>query len=105
QPSAFGASQAQSTIARMVSGSRVQVQAQSKGLLLSGFVSNAADSAQAVAIAKGYIGEGQVVENQLSVQAPVQVSLDVRIAQMSRQVVQNLGVNWGALGNIGRIGT
>jgi pilus assembly protein CpaC len=105
QPSAFGASQAQSTIARMVPGSRVQVQAQSKGLLLSGFVSNAADSAQAVAIAKGYVGENQLVENQLSVQAPVQVSLEVRVAQMSRQVVQNLGVNWGALGNVGRIGT
>jgi pilus assembly protein CpaC len=105
QPSAFGASQAQSTIARMVPGSRVQVQAQSKGLLLSGFVSNAADSAQALAIAKGYVGEGQAVENQLGVQAPVQVSLEVRVAQISRQVVQNLGVNWGALGNIGRIGT
>jgi pilus assembly protein CpaC len=105
QPSAFGASQAQSTITRMLPGSRVQVQAQSKGLLLSGFVSNASDSAQAVAIAKGYLGENQIVENQLSVQAPVQVSLEVRVAQMSRQVVQNLGVNWGALGNVGRIGT
>jgi pilus assembly protein CpaC len=105
QPSAFGASQAQSTSTRMVPGSRVQVQAQSKGLLLSGFVSNASDSAQAVAIAKGYLGENQIVENQLSVQAPVQVSLEVRVAQMSRQVVQNLGVNWGALGNVGRIGT
>jgi pilus assembly protein CpaC len=105
QPSAFGASQAQSTIARMVGGSRVQVQAQSKGLLLSGFVGSASDAAQAAAIAKGYIGEGQFVENQLTVQSPIQVSLEVRVAQVSRQVVQNLGVNWGALGNIGRIGT
>jgi pilus assembly protein CpaC len=105
QPSAFGASQAQSTIARMVPGSRVQVQAQSKGLLLSGFVGSAAEAAQAVSIAKGYVGEGQIVENQLGVQSPIQVSLAVRIAQMSRQVVQNLGVNWGALGNVGRIGT
>ncbi len=105
QPSAFGASQAQATIARMVSGSRVQVQAQSKGLLLSGLVSSAADSAQAVAIAKGYVGENQIVENQLGVQAPIQVSLEVRVAQVSRQVVLNLGVNWGALGNVGRIGT
>jgi pilus assembly protein CpaC len=105
QPSAFGASQAQTTIARMVAGSRVQVQAQSKGLLLSGFVGSASDAAQAASIAKGYIGENQFVENQLTVQSPIQVSLEVRIAQVSRQVVQNLGVNWGALGNIGRIGT
>jgi pilus assembly protein CpaC len=105
QPSAFGASQAQATIARMVPGSRVQVQAQSKGLLLGGSVGSAADAAQAVAIAKGYVGDNQIVENQLGVQAPVQVSLAVRVAQVSRQVVQNLGINWGALGNIGRIGT
>jgi pilus assembly protein CpaC len=104
QPSAFGASQAQATITRMLPGSRVQVQAQSKGLLLTGFVGSAADAAQAVAIAKGYIGENQFVENQVGVQAPIQVSLEVRVAQMSRTVVQNLGVNWGALGNIGRIG-
>ena len=104
QPSAFGASQAQSMISRLVPGSRVQVQPESKGLLLSGFVGSASDAAQAIAIAKGFVGEGQIVENQLGVQAPMQVTLSVRIAQMSRTVVRNLGINWGALGNIGTIG-
>ncbi len=103
QPSAFGSSQAQAMIARLLPGSRVQVQPEAKGLLLSGYVSNAADAAQAVAIAKGFVGEAQTVQNQLSVQAPVQVTLAVRIAQMSRNVVRNLGINWGALGNIGTI--
>jgi pilus assembly protein CpaC len=103
QPSAFGSSQAQAMIARLVPGSRVQVQPQAKGLVLSGYVSNAADAAQAVAIAKGFVGETQTVQNQLSVQAPMQVTLAVRIAQMSRTVVRNLGINWGALGNIGTI--
>ena len=105
QPSAFGASQAQTMIARLIPGSRVQVQPQAKGLLLSGYVGNASDAAQAVAVAKGFVGDGQAVENQLGVQAPVQVTLAVRIAQMSRTVVRNLGINWGALGNIGTIGT
>jgi pilus assembly protein CpaC len=36
--------------------------------------------------------------------APVQVTLNVRIAEMSRNVVRNLGVNWSALGSIGSIG-
>lgn len=104
QPSAFGSSQAQAMIARLVPGSRVQVQPQAKGLLLSGYVSNAADAAQAMAIAKGFVGEAQTVVNQLGVQAPMQVTLAVRIAQVSRTVVRNLGINWGALGNIGQIG-
>jgi pilus assembly protein CpaC len=36
--------------------------------------------------------------------APLQVTLNVRIAEMSRTVVRNLGVNWSALGTIGQIG-
>jgi pilus assembly protein CpaC len=101
QPSAFGASQAQAMIARLVPGSRVQVQPQSKSLLLSGSVATPSDAAQAAAIAKGFAGEGQVVENQIGVQAPVQVTLAVRIAQMSRNVVRNLGINWSAIGSVG----
>ena len=101
QPSAFGSAQAQAMISRLVPGSRVQVQAQSKNLLLSGFVAKPADAAQAVAIAKGFAAEGQVVENQIGVQAPVQVTLSVRIAQMQRSVVRNLGINWSSIGNVG----
>jgi pilus assembly protein CpaC len=101
QPSAFGSAQAQAMIARLVPGSRVQVQAQSKSMLLSGFVANPGDAAQAVAIAKGFVAEGQVVENQIGVQAPVQVTLSVRIAQMQRSVVRNLGINWSSIGNVG----
>ena len=59
QPSAFGAMQTQSMIARLVPGSHVRVEPQQKGLLLSGAVGSAADAAQAVAIAKGYLGDNQ----------------------------------------------
>jgi pilus assembly protein CpaC len=104
QPSAFNAMQTQAMIARLVAGSRVQVQPQAKGMLLSGVVGSAADAAQAVAIAKGYATEGQIVENQISIASPIQVTLRVRVAEISREVVRNLGVNWQALGTIGSIG-
>jgi pilus assembly protein CpaC len=104
QPSAFGAVQTQAMIARLVPGSHVQVQAQSKGLLLSGTVGSAADAAQAVAIAKGYVIDASSIENQISIASPVQVTLRVRIAEVSREVVRNLGINWSALGTIGNIG-
>lgn len=105
QPSGFNAVEAQSVITRLIPTSRVRVQSQGKGLLLIGQVNSPADAAQAVAIARGYLGEGQVVENQLSVQSTMQVTLRVRIAEMSRQVVQNLGINWQTLGNIAISGT
>ena len=103
QPSMFGAIEAQAAITRLVPGSRVKAQAQAKGLLLSGQVNSPADAAQAMAIARGYVGENQAVDNQLTVQSTMQVTLRVRIAEMSREVVRNLGVNWQALGTIGSI--
>jgi len=102
QPSAFGARQTQSMIARLVPGSRVQVQAQSKGLLLTGMVGSAAEAAQAVTIAKGYALDGQVVESHVTIASPIQVTLRVRIAQVQRSVLRALGVNWQSLGSIGK---
>jgi pilus assembly protein CpaC len=104
QPSAFGAGEAQAAISRMMPGSRIRVQAQAKGLLLSGRVDTPVEAAQAAAIARGYLGESQTVDNQISVQATTQVTLRVRIAEVSRQVVRNLGINWQAAGAVGSIG-
>lgn len=56
-----------------------------------------------MAIARGYAGEAMGVNNELTVEAPIQVTLHVRIAEMSRQVVRNLGINWSALSTIGSI--
>ena len=85
-------------------GSHVKVERKQKGLLLSGVVGSAADAAQAVAIAKGYLGDNQMVENQINITSPIQVTLRVRVAEISREVVQNLGVNWQQLSTIGSIG-
>lgn len=104
RPSAFNAGEAQAAIGRMMPGSRVRVQPQAKGLLLNGRVSTPAEAAQAAAIARGYLGENQAVDNQIGVQSTTQVALRVRIAEMSRQVVRNLGINWQAVGAVGTIG-
>lgn len=103
QPSGFGAREAEAAIGRLVPGSQVKVRAQAKGLLLSGGVPSPADAAQAVAIAKGYVPESGSVNNELTIEAPIQVTLHVRIAEMQREVVRNLGINWSALGTIGSI--
>lgn len=104
QPSGFNATEAQAAIARLVTGSQVKVQAQPKGMLLTGSVTSPQDAAQAVAIAKGYAGDKGNVENEIAIRAPTQVTLSVRVAQMSRNVVRKLGINWSELANIGRIG-
>jgi pilus assembly protein CpaC len=103
-PSHFNAGEAQLAITRMLPGSHIKVQATAKGLLLVGMAENPGDAAQAAAVAQGFVGATQTVENQISIQSSVQVTLQVRIAEMSRQVVRNLGVNWQALGTIGKLG-
>ena len=103
QPSSYGAREAQAMIARLVPTSQVRVQAQQKGMLLTGTVASPQDAAQAVAIAKGFNTiENAMIDNELSILSPVQVTLNVRIAQMSREVIRNLGINWQALGDIGK---
>lgn len=103
EPQAYGARQAEAMIARLVSGSHIKVLPQGKGFILTGLANTPQDAAQAVTIAKGFAGDGQAVDNEVSVMSPTQVTLNVRIAEMSRTVIRNLGVNWQSIGSIGSI--
>ena len=105
QPSTFSARTAAAAIARLAPGGHVQVQTLPKGLLLTGWVETPAQAAQTVAIAQGFLDPGQALQDQIVVRASVQVTLAVRIVQMSRSVSDNLGINWQALGSLGNIGT
>jgi pilus assembly protein CpaC len=104
QASNFGAIQAEEEINRLLPRSHIRVRALPSGLMLSGSVENPADSAQAVAVAKAFATDKQNVENQIAVRSSVQITLQVRIAEMSRTLSRKLGINWQALGNIGQIG-
>jgi pilus assembly protein CpaC len=104
QPSNFGAVEAEQEILRILPRSHVRVRALPSGLMLSGTVESPADAAQAVAVAKAFAADKQTVENQIAVRSSVQITLQVRIAEMSRTLSRKLGINWQALGNIGQIG-
>jgi len=102
RPSAFGAREAQSAIARLIPGSRIQVRASGKGVMLTGAVANASDAAQAMMIAKGFsMSDGTPVENQMTISSPSQVTLMVRIAEMKRSTARTIGINWSAAGLLG----
>lgn len=80
-----------------VPGSGVTAETEPGGMVLRGSVDSAEDADRIVNQAN-LIAPGKVV-NDLSVQEPIQVELKVRIAQMSRQVTRELGINWTAAGN------
>jgi pilus assembly protein CpaC len=104
RPSMYGAHEAQSVINRLIPGGQIQVRPQGKGLMLTGGVASAADAEQAMTIAKGYAtADGGVVENQMSITSPSQVTLMVRIAEMKRSIARTIGLNWDGAGFFGKV--
>ncbi|MBR0653945.1 type II and III secretion system protein family protein [Plastoroseomonas arctica] len=121
RPSAYGAGEAAAAIARALPGRRVRVEQRGDGLALYGEVANANEAEQAVRIARGYVGSSGTtppggaaatntaisptggVENRLTILGQTQVTLRVRIAEVSRQVTRQLGIDWTNVGTIGRL--
>ncbi|RAI59355.1 type II and III secretion system protein family protein [Roseicella frigidaeris] len=99
--SGFGAGEAQAAIARLLPGQRIRAEPRGKGIALLGEAATAAEAEQAAAIARGYLAEGQELDNRVSVLGQVQVNLRVRIAEVGREVTRQLGIDWQAVGRSG----
>ena len=105
QPSSFSATDAQSAVARTLPGSNVQVDQRVDGLVVRGTVATSGDADRVMATARGFATNKQTVENRLQIAGPAQVTLKVRIAEMSRNLTRELGFNWNAIGKLGKYST
>jgi pilus assembly protein CpaC len=76
---------------------QVSVRATDDTLVLAGTVPDPADAQQVMAVARGFVGEGQTILNQLTVLSTIQVNVRVRAIEVSRQITRELGFNWQAL--------
>jgi pilus assembly protein CpaC len=90
------------TINRLLPGAQVKVEAINDSVILSGTVRSAGDADKAVQIAAASVTNPKEVLNMLSIAGAEQVMLKVRIVEMDRQVIKQLGVNWQAV--IGKVG-
>lgn len=70
------------------------------GIMLTGKVKSAAQAEDARRMASLYVGGGTVF-NRIEVEGAMQVNLRVRIAEVSRSVTKQFGVNWEVFGRIG----
>jgi pilus assembly protein CpaC len=102
-PSGAGAALAAATVQRNNPGSRVGMQAIPNGMTLHGPADTPVEAWNALDAARSYAPPGGKVSNDMTLAAPVQVNLQVRIAEMSRNLTRQLGVDWQTLGNIGRV--
>ena len=84
-------------INRVVPGARVRVDGMNGSLVLSGVVANAGDADKAVQLARASVDKPEQVINMLTIAGKDQVMLKVRIVEMQRQVIKQLGFNLSTL--------
>ena len=80
-------------IARFLPKARVSVEAVNDNIVLSGFVPNAAQAAQARDLAARFIGNPDNILNMLAIEGKEQVNLRVTVAEMQRSLIKQLGVD------------
>jgi pilus assembly protein CpaC len=84
-------------LAAAAPGAAVGVDSIDGGLVLRGEVESPATAENLRALTTTFLGDKETLVNRLAVLAPTQVSLRVRVAEVSREVTKLLGVNWQAL--------
>jgi pilus assembly protein CpaC len=85
----------------VVPGNAISVEQVDSNVLLTGTVADAgqADKAKVLAAAVASEFKGGQVVNRLSVATPNQVDLHVRIAEVDRNILKQIGVDWSKLGS------
>ncbi len=97
------------TISRHVPDARVKLESLNGSIVMTGSVDSLAQSDQVRKLVAAYFPGGEQAPqfvNMLSVLAPDQVLLEVRVVEMQRNIVKQLGINlsgvpnWGDLANL-----
>ncbi len=96
----FALSQLRQSLRQLVPGSAISIDQVDANLVLSGTVADAGQAEKAKVLASAVAGAvrgGQVV-NRLSVATPNQVNLRVRIAEVDRKILKQIGIDWSRVG-------
>jgi pilus assembly protein CpaC len=90
-------------VANAVPGAQITVSAAPDGVRVSGSVNSPRDAEKVKATVRQFLGDKEGINFDVAVNAATQVTLKVRVAEVSRTVLKQLGVNWSALATIGSI--
>ncbi|WP_374472525.1 type II and III secretion system protein family protein [Phenylobacterium sp.] len=99
----------QQMLRQQVPGAEVQVAAANGALILTGKVASAAEGDDVLRIASLFVqadekaGASPII-NRLTVEAPNQINLRVRVAEVSRDATRQLGFNWETAVQVGEGG-
>lgn len=93
----------QNMMRRYIPGSNIKAEMVNDNIILTGSVRNPTDATRASDLASRFVQNKEKVLNMLQVEAKEQVLLKVTIAEMNRDSIKRLGVNWngGGVGDLG----
>jgi pilus assembly protein CpaC len=83
-------------IAELMPGRNIATTSIEGGIVLTGMVPSPGEAEDARRLAARFIGQNEEVINRLQITAPNQVNVRVRIAEINKSVLRNLGINWDA---------
>ena len=89
-----------SAVAARFPNMQLQLTASPGSLLVSGQATSAADADAVVQTISPYLADKEILVNRMTIDRPLQVQLRVRITEVDRNVTQQLGINWQALGSV-----
>jgi pilus assembly protein CpaC len=75
----------------------IQIESFEGILILTGHVKNPSQAQTAATMATEFIGKGSTVINKIQIASPLQVNLRVRIAEVGRETMKQLGINWHSI--------
>lgn len=90
-------------IKTMTPSARVEVTSMDGGVVLRGQVHTATEAENIRSLAAKFIGSSDAVMNNLEIVGSNQVNLRIRIAEVSRDTLKNIGFNWEWLMNPNRL--
>jgi len=88
-------------LVRFLPGARVDAEAMNDNIILSGSVPSASDADTALRIAQRWVDDPERVMNMMTIEAREQVMLKVRIVEMQRTIVRQLGINLSTAASTG----
>ncbi len=97
-----GVSALQDTLSRVAPGANIRAEAVNDSIILTGTVANMAEADRAGLAARAFVSAPEKVLNMLTVPGSDQVTLKVRVVEVQRTVIKQLGVDLDAiLDNVG----
>jgi pilus assembly protein CpaC len=98
----FDASRVAETIRALVPQSDIAVNAVGDSLVLAGTVYSASEGDDVRRIAARFVKDPKQLVDQMKLDAPNQVNLRVQLAEVSRTIAKEFGIDWTAAGNAGK---